>query len=411
MSSPSAVLAHHAGATRRAFARVGTPALAAALLLSATSVAAQDLRAAITGGKVNADLRLRYESVDQDNALDKADALTLRTALGYTTQSWHGLSAYVEMENVNALVDDYSQRPPPVEYSVVADPEGTETNQWGLRYTGIENLVLTAGRTKQVLDNARWVGNVGWRQNEQTYDGYFLKYTPTKSLAFNYSYLTNVNNIFFANLDLEGQLVNASWDLSPALKLTAYAYLLDYDVFTASTPDVDTLGLRATGALPIGAALKLLYTAEFASQKAEVPAGDFDADYLSGELGLGYKAMTFKLGYELLGSDDGAYGLMTPLATLHAFNGWNDVFLVTPAEGLIDSYASVSGKLGKVSWLAMYHEFESDEGSIDYGSEVNLQATMPLADKFTAGIKYGTYSADDFAVDTDKLWIWTQFSF
>lgn len=411
MPSTSDVLAHRARSTRRALARVVTPALAAALSLSATAVAAEDLRAAITGGKVNADLRLRYESVDQDNALDQADALTLRTLLGYTTQTWHGLSAFVEMENINALVDDYSQRPPPVEFSVVADPEGAETNQWGLRYTGIANLVLTAGRSKQILDNARWVGNVGWRQNEQTYDGYFLKYTPTTSLAFHYSYLTNVNNIFFANLDLEGHLINASWEMGPALKLTAYSYLLDFELFTAPTPDVDTIGLRASGALPLGADLKLLYTAEFASQEAEVPTGDFDTDYLSGELGLGYKAVTFKLGYESLGSDDGAFALMTPLATLHAFNGWNDVFLVTPAAGLIDSYASLGAKLGKVSLLAAYHEFESDEGSVDYGSEVNLQATMPLAEKFTAGIKYGAYSADDFAVDTDKLWIWTQFSF
>lgn len=390
-------------------------ALGALILGGTASALAQPaplsaLEAALTGGKVNVDLRLRYEGVEQDNALEDADALILRTVVGYTTQAWNGLSGFVEMENIDALVDDYDL-PPPTQFSVVADPEGTEVNQWGFRYTGINNLVATVGRSKLILDNARWVGNVGWRQNEQTYDGYFLKATPLAGVTLNGAFITNVNSIFFTNIDLEGVFLNAQWVAVPALTLTAYAYLLDYELITAATPDPDTVGLRATGGVPLTPAVKLSYVAEFARQEGTLMTGEFDADYLLGELALGFKGISLALGYELLGSDGGNYAVQTPLATLHAHNGWNDLFLVTPLTGLQDTYIRISGSIGKVAWMAKYHEFSADEGNADYGSEFNIQVTRPLVGKLNGGLKYGAYSADTLAVDTDKLWAWLGYAF
>jgi len=43
-------------------------------------------------GKFYGDIRLRYEGVDQDNVLEDADAVTLRTRLGYKTPSAQGFS-------------------------------------------------------------------------------------------------------------------------------------------------------------------------------------------------------------------------------------------------------------------------------------------------------------------------------
>ena len=48
---------------------------------------------AVKSGTAYGDFRLRYESVDQDNAVDDATALTLRTKLGYTTAAVSGFSA------------------------------------------------------------------------------------------------------------------------------------------------------------------------------------------------------------------------------------------------------------------------------------------------------------------------------
>ena len=133
-------------------------------LLAETS-GASSLEEALTSGKVNVDLRLRYENVDQDNALDDADALTLRTLLGYTTGTYQGFSAKVEMEDVRTVlgVDDYSvpqSGVKPGQYSVIADPETTELDQAYLQY---QNGVLTAKLGRQVItyDNHSFIVHVG----------------------------------------------------------------------------------------------------------------------------------------------------------------------------------------------------------------------------------------------------------
>lgn len=393
--------------------KVCKAAVAAVLALMNSVAGAEgapaDLQSAIAGGKVNLDLRLRYESVDQNNALDDADALTLRTRLGYVTAPWRALVAFAEMENTSALIDDYA--PATAGHSVVADPEGSEVNQYGLRYTGLPGLAATLGRSKLILDNARWVGNVGWRQNEQTFDGAFLKYSGLAALTGQYAYLSNVNTITATNADLDGHLVNLAWAALPQLTLTAYAYLLDYEA--PATTDVDTIGLRASGSAGLGQAVKLIYAAEYAQQDAETLVDDFSADYLLAELGFGFKPLTITLGYEVLGSDDGLYGLQTPLATKHAFQGWADVFLVTPATGIEDLYVAAQGSVGPVKLAAAYHEFSADESTPaeDYGSEIDVSAGMKMAGKLNGLIKYASYSADDFGVDTDKLWAQLEYQF
>lgn len=122
----------------------------------------------LTEGKVSADFRLRYENVDQDNALKNADALTLRSRLGYTTGDFLGFSAMLEFEDSREVgVDNYDDglgsNP---KYSAVTDPETTELDQGFVQY---HNWGGTARLGRQVitLDNQRFVGDVGWRQDRR----------------------------------------------------------------------------------------------------------------------------------------------------------------------------------------------------------------------------------------------------
>ncbi|MFT6030425.1 MAG: hypothetical protein ACI8O8_002170 [Oleiphilaceae bacterium] len=73
-----------------------------------------------------------------------------------------------------------------------------------------------------------------------------------------------------------------------------------------------------------------------------------------------------------MGAGTGSISCETPLATLYKFNGWADVFLNTPADGLTDLYASAAGKVSGGKWMVAYHEFDSDEGSTDLGSELDI---------------------------------------
>jgi len=381
-------------------------------LLSLNSHAAVTLTEALTGGKTNMDIRLRYESVEQDNAaLEDASATTIRTRLGYTTGKYKGFSVFAEMEDVSALGDtDYnSTTNGKGTYSVVADPTGAEMNQVNLSYSGISDTVLKWGRQRLILDNARFVGNVGWRQNEQTFDAFTVLNHSLPDTKATYAYVYNVNGITGGNTNAETHVLNVAYSGLGIGKLSGYGYFLDFvDVPSLSQ---QTLGLRFTGAKALSDSVKLFYSTEYASQSDyKDGASSIDADYLLGELGVSMNGITTKVGYEVLGGD-GSYGFSTPFATKHAFNGWSDQFLATPAEGLTDLYITISGKVAGTKLMIVFHDFSSDQGSTDYGTETNFLVAKKFGKNYSAVLKYANYSADTWKVDTDKLWLQGQVKF
>jgi hypothetical protein len=389
-----------------------TTALLAVSLGTAAAEPPTPLDAALAGGKPSLDLRLRAEHVDNQSAVQVRDATaaTLRARLGYATLPWHGFDAGIEYEGVAAWdkrdYNDGTAASPEAQRPPIADPAGSELNQAWLRYAGIPRLSVQAGRQRLALDNQRFVGNVGWRQNEQTYDGVVLTGKPIDALGLAYAYFHNVNSVAFANVPLAAHLVNVSFAPRPWLQATAYDYRLDFATLTGNRQDGETLGLRFAGTIEITPAVKPLYAAEYARQTAHADAaGTVDADYWLIEAGTMLGPATLKLGYEVLGSNDGLYALQTPLATLHAFNGWADLFLVTPANGLRDAYASAALKLGGATLVAAYHEFSADFGGVDYGSELDASASYGFTPRFGALAKYARYGADGFATDTEKGWL------
>lgn len=391
----------------------------AVLLAGASSAAHADspsLWEALTEGKAGLDLRYRYERVDQDNFDRNAHASTLRTRLNYATGTWQGLGAFVEFDNVSVLgeqrYNDASLRPSAkTQYPVVADPKGTEVNQAFLSYAGLSDTLFKYGRQRIIYDNARFIGNVGWRQNEQTFDAFTVVNRSLSDTTLSYAYLDKVHRIFGKDsprgeIDMKSHLLNASYSGFGLGTLTAYGYFLEDQDTPASSSA--TKGLRFTGGYQLAESSKLLYTLEWARQDDYQDSQGVNARYKFAELGLQYAGITGRAGYEVLGVKDSAFS--TPLATAHAFNGWADVFLVTPANGLRDRHVKLGGSVYGVGLMAAYHDFKSDRGSIDYGSEVNLQASKAIG-KVNLTAKYARYSADDFFVDTEKFWLMGQVAF
>ncbi len=388
--------------------------LVVAMGLSVQPVFADSLIDALSSGTTTGDIRLRYETVEQDNAVDDADALTIRTRLTYATGSLNGFSGVLEMEDSRSAlgIDDYTVGPTgfkPGQYSVIADPQTTELDQAFIQYKS-DIATIKAGRQVITLDGHRFVGHVGWRQDRQTFDALSGSFAPIEDLSITYAYIAQRNRIFAeaADLDSKDHLLNISYQ-TPVGKLVGYSYLLDVDDNIDN--DLDTLGLSFTGAAG-GDSAKFLYSLEFATQDSE--AGDYEADYSLVELGVQLKPVTLKLGMETLGSDGGNYGFSTPLATLHKFNGWADIFLGTPSQGLVDTYFSAAGKVGPVALMIAFHDFEADDDTpavSDLGDEIDLQAVWKINKNYVAGIKYAAYDAGDISVDTDKLWIWFNVNF
>ncbi|GAA6186018.1 alginate export family protein [Aliiglaciecola lipolytica] len=388
-------------------------AVAVALLsVSSASVNAEEsIAKAMTSGTAGVNFNLRYESVDQDNAVEDASALTLRTLLSYKSASYKNFSAMIEVEDTRIVLGqgDYTVGPTGYNsgmYSVIADPEHTELDQGYIQYSK-DNFTAKLGRQVITMDNHRFIGHVGWRQDRQTFDGISVNYSPAKAVSLKYAYLTQRNRIFAeaADFDAKDHLLNASYNSSLG-KITAYGYLLEIDNNVENS--LDTFGIRFSGDSSV-ADTKIIYTAEYATQSSDSATTSFDADYLMLEVGGVFSGVTAKVGYEVLGSDDGNYGFSTPLATLHKFNGWADVFLGTPAEGLVDLSVTLSGQVAGGSLTATYHDFEADDASEsvdDLGSEIDLQYAYKISANYSMGIKYAAYSGESGRVDTDKLWLW-----
>ncbi|MFT6407977.1 MAG: hypothetical protein ACJAQ6_001393 [Arenicella sp.] len=364
-----------------------------------------------TSGKAYVDLHLRFETVDQDNALADADGLTLRTRLGYRTAELIGLSAVIEVEDSRAVfgVDDFSVPATGFnvgEFSVIADPESTEIDQAFVQYK-VAKFSGKLGRQVITLDNHRFVGHVGWRQDRQTFDGVSVVYQASESVSLHASRLSKRNRIFAQEKDIDSNdtLLNLSYKIGLG-KLTAYAYFLEQDV--AGPNSNDTFGIRFNGSSKLDDR-PLIYAVEFATQQVN---DSIDADYFKIEGGSEFSGVTAKIGIESLGSDNGRSAFSTPLATLHKFNGWTDQFLGTPKQGLEDIYFSLSGKLAGGKWSAIYHDFSTDvatAGDDDLGDEIDLLYSRKFGDNYYAGAKYGDYSAGDAAfskVDTSKFWLW-----
>jgi len=391
------------------------------LLLAATGAAhaqdswGDDAAKMISDGKASVDFRYRFENVDQKNFNKDATANTLRSRITLATAPWGGFSALLEMDNIsNFGSDDYnSLENGNTEYPVIADPEGTDLNQAYFKYAG-EGFAGILGRQRINHGNQRFIGGVGWRQNEQTFDSLRGTWAPMEILKFDLTYVANVSRIFGPDdgaqpADLEGEnfLLRADYSISPDQKLAAYGYWLDFDENNdyPSGKTVDnsgnTYGIEYSG--------KFDWFTVAAAYATQSDAGsstlDYDADYYMVELGGKFNGFGIKGGYEVLGGGDGV-GFKTPLATLHKFQGWADKFLGTPGDGIEDLYVNVNGKLGPVKMAAIYHDFQAEDTSDDYGTEIDLVATWPVNKHFSVQAKYANFSADsDRYDDTEKMWV------
>lgn len=358
--------------------------------------------------KTTLDFNLRYEGVQQDNLLKDASALTLRSRINYTSSSYKGFSGVIEFEDSRQIagVADYNDtignNPT---YSVIADPETTELDQAFVKYQA-NNLTAKLGRQVIALDNQRFVGHVGWRQDRQTFDALTFNVNAASNLKASYSYINKRNRIFAQEKDLDSNdhLLNLNYQTSFGT-LNGYSYLLEVDEGVDNS--LDTYGINFKGKKN-----KFAYYAEFATQQSQTNTTDYSANYIAIEGAYSFQTITAKLGGELLGSDDAMYGFSTPLATLHKFNGWADQFLTTPKEGLVDLYAAITGKALGGKWSLAYHDYSADEATQtvdDLGNEINAVYTKKFAKNYTAGIKYAMYSAGDAGagkVDTDKIGLW-----
>lgn len=370
------------------------------------------VQAASSAEGVQLDLRYRIEQVDQGGFEHDALASTLRTRLGYRFADHNGWSGLISLQDNRSVGNDRynSTRNGRSNYPVVADPQDTELDQAYVEYTRGQSLDFRLGRQIIKLDNDRFVGNVGFRQLQQSFDAARLQFAPTPGLTVDYAYLTRVNRIFgahhpdalHARQNLDTHLLNVAW--APAAgKLVAYVYLIgNQSLPGASHRDV---GLRWTASVRPQQPVHFEYTVEAARQHAWRDGTlSGSRDYLHAQARLVTHAWQWTIGHERL-QGDGTSALQTPLATLHAFNGWADRFLSTPPDGLADSYLGIGWAAPWAKLTATAHRFAATHGSQHYGNEFDMAASKAFDKHLAGSLALADYHSDGFARDTRILWL------
>jgi hypothetical protein len=355
--------------------------------------------------------RLRQEDVDDAGFANQARATTLRLRAGLRLHWSDGFGALLEGEGIAAAGDRYnSGANGVVARPAITDPGGAELNQAFIVWTGTR-ADATLGRQRLLVDNQRWIGNSGWRQNEQTFDALSADWHIAPTLTLRYAWLARVHRVngdealdpLARERALSTHLFNLGWTRG-SQQLAGYAYLHDdRDVATASTT---TIGARFRGAhLHDGSGFGWSMEAARQRDGARNPLA-FSHAYWLIEPTYAAHGVTYRAGWEHLGGN-GSHALQAPLSTLHAFNGWADKFTVTPPGGLEDHYLGAGGAIGnnkRRNWAVSWHDYRADSGG-RYGSEWDLSLGFPVHGPVTGLVKLAEYRADGFAQDTRKLWL------
>ncbi len=425
-------------------ARLAWLAAAGLMALPAASYAedfGSGIAKAFQDGKFNVAFRYRYENVDDDNPTlrdDTADASTLRTRLTYQSAAWNDLSVLMELDDLRAIGSDsyFSTREhSPSDFPLIADPEATDLNQAYLKYTGLTNTEVILGRQKIIRGNERFVGPVGWRQNEQSFDAISVNYKFNDKLQAYYAFVDVVNRIFGPDEmtssttwpdgtpvtaaqrgnwadEYEGDthLFDATYAFSPAAKLTGYGYFIEFNENQALSSQ--TIGLRLAGDVVLNEKFAIPYAVEYATQEdyGSNP-NSYDSDYYLVDVGLRWQKVTTRLAYEVLEGDTAANkAFQTPLATGHAFQGWADKFLTTPTGGIEDLYVVIDFPVLGANVKLRYDDYKAETGSLDYGNELGIWATLPIGKNYSVALKYAAFDADSESTaaslqDADKFWV------
>ena len=393
--------------------RIGSIAGAALLAVvlgggAASAAVLQDLGHALEAGKPTLELRLGYEYNNlAGNGRAAANGLNLRTRLGYRTGNFHGASAYIQFHNLSNLVEDFSftragQTHGNQGRDVIADPDGSRIQQAYLDIATIPGTTIRLGRQEIILDDARLIGNVDWRQNGQSFNAAAVSNRSLPDLTLYGAFINQVNTITLDTLPLDSLvLLHGNYTGIPGQKVTAFCYLLDTEVEAPTARDSATYGMRFAGKLS-----RLKYAFDYARQQDYQEGEGHRGNMFDAFLGSGLGRIEAGAGYSYISGRNGSHRPFDTLfSTAHKFNGWADEFLATNGgtlnDGLQDMYLQVGTKIAGNKVLVVYHYFDTTENNSaadphfdkPYGDEFDALVSRTFTKHVSALLKYAYYDA------------------
>jgi hypothetical protein len=381
-------------------------AYAALLLLAAVGARADGLdplTSALLETQPLVDLRLRSETLTQTGFGQEAQALLLRSRLGFRTGALFDTTVLAEASLLTPLVDDYnSGLNGRTGYPSISDPENYELHRLQLENTSLPDTDLVLGRQRVALDDQRFVGASNWRMNENTLDSARIVNASIPGLTVDLTWFdrfhrrTTEASSKLGALTGDSYLANVRYD-TPWGRLTAFDYLVSFN--QAPTQSSQTAGARLVGERAVGA-VDLAYIASWATQDdyANNPVR-YREDYTYVQLKGTVRGYSLSLGTERLGGN-GTIGLSTPMASFHSWDGWAGAFTTTPVNGLLNKYLALgystkaAGALPAFLAAVTYYDFRSDRLDLHYGAEVDLQLQASWR-SFSGLVELADYASAD----------------
>lgn len=401
------------------YLRVSLGALA--LAAATTSAQADTFSEAVSKSKILIDSRLRSETVSQAGVQD-ADALTWRNRVGFETGTFGKVKLLVEFDDVRALKDDYnSGYNGKTAYATVGDPEVTELNRLQLTWTPNAATTVIAGRQRIQIDDSRFVGNSGWRQDEMTFDALRVDLKKGKWSA-SYAYIDKVNRTAgeHADWDSDSHALTVAYAFTPTFKAQGFVYALDFknSAYNSSL----TTGLRFSGDRALSKTSKLSYAVVAARQEdyGNNPQA-FSLSAYNGEVSLNRGAWTVKAAYEV-NEGNGVRGFITPIGSAHGVRGWADAFSTGGnkmlPDGLNDLNLTLSythpkaiGPFKSPALIVTHHDLRTDRNARDVGSEWDAQASAKLTKNLTVSLKYADFERANATMPASRTKTWVSLEY
>jgi hypothetical protein len=404
----------------------GSSLLAIYSFTAVQAFAGDDLAQALASSKWLVDSSLRTEDVRQAGFKLEAQAMTWRNRIALQTGDFYHFSALVEGENVYALQSAYNSTVNgKTQYPSVNDPSVTELHRAEIMWTPDQTTAVAVGRQRIVIDDGRFIGNSGWRQSDQVFDG--LRFdTGTGPFRITTAYLSRIDRTTgdFKDWYSNSYIVNASYAFAPVLKVEGFDYALKFtsaatapvaaDLANARDSSVDITGGRATGTQKYADG-SLGYVVQAAREtNAEGNPHSFHLQETMAEINGGYHWLSGRINYESLGGN-GVVGFVSPLASNHSFEGYADAFSATGGnktfvDGIDDLNYTLTGTMPGPATPALsliYHDFSTARLDERLGREWDIVATTALTSHLNLMLKSADYHSENTAgpASRTKQWI------
>jgi hypothetical protein len=392
-------------------------------LSSSNALAVDTITEAFKQGKPTLEMRYRFGYINDKAFSERAWPSTLRTALGYETAPYKGVSAKIVLNNVSGIGGlRYNDQVRPRNLLKPTEPDVTftEVEQVYGKHSVLSFTDIYMGRREIEYGDERFISNTGWRQHHTTHDGIFVETSALSDTEVKLAYTRNVNTPFteissMGNLHgsfLLGYLKNKSYE---TMNVELFSYLLKFRPESNTENSTKTFGLTLSGNTKIFDDYKVGYLGQYAHQSDfKNNPNDFHFSYYRLEPSLTYYNLDLLAGYEYSQSN-GTNAFSFIFSDTHKFNGWMDKFITMPSTGLVDYYAKVAYKISNdrvpdfinnTKFMFEYHVFKASKGDLGYGKEYDFGFVKPLNDNVKFIAMYMHYDAKNLstAQSTDKVY-------